>query len=64
MTALPKIGLVASCLNTEHIRGMVAATMAHLSIDASAITQENAAHWQQWALGVADGVERGLPAVV
>ncbi len=48
----------------EHIRGMVAATMAHMSIDASAITQENAAQWQQWALGVADGFKRGVPLAV
>ena len=48
----------------EHIRGMVAATMGQLSINTAAINRENAAHRQQWALGVADGVEQGLPAVV
>ena len=41
----------------EHIRGMVAATMGHLSTDASEATRSDAAHWQQWALGVADGME-------
>ena len=41
----------------EHIRGMVAATMGSLSTDASDVTRNTAAHWQQWALGVADGVE-------
>jgi len=41
----------------EHIRGMVAATMANLSSHASAVTLDNAAHWQQWALGVADGLD-------
>ena len=40
----------------EHIRGMVAATMAHVSTHASATTQANAEHWQQWALGVGKGV--------
>ena len=38
---------------TEHIRGMVAVTMAHLSIHASATTRENAQQWQQWALAAA-----------
>lgn len=37
----------------EHIRGMVAATMAHLS-STSDTTRNDAAQWQQWALGVAD----------
>jgi hypothetical protein len=41
----------------EHIRGMVAATMGTLSADASDATRDDAAHWQQWALGVADGTE-------
>ena len=48
----------------EHIRGLVALTMAHLSVDASTATVGNAEHWQGWALGVADGIERGVPAVV
>ena len=41
----------------EHIRGMVAATMGTLSADASDTTRNNAAHWQRWALSVADGAE-------
>jgi len=41
---------------TEHIQGMVAATMAHVSTHASTTTRANAQHWQQWALGVAKGV--------
>ena len=41
----------------EHIRGMVAATMSNLSTQASDITRNEAQHWQQWALGVADGLE-------
>ena len=48
----------------EHIRGLVAVTMAHLSVNASAPTVGHAEHWQGWALGVADGVEQGVPAVV
>ncbi len=45
---------------TEHILGMVATTMAHISIHASAATRANAEHWQQWALGVAEGVVQGV----
>lgn len=41
----------------EHIRGMVAATMANLSVQASGVTRNHAEHWQQWALGIADGAE-------
>lgn len=47
----------------EHIRGMVAATVAHASTNTSAATQADAAQWRHWALGVADGVERGKSAV-
>jgi len=47
-----------------HIRGMVAATMSHVSADAPALTRLDAEHWQNWALGVADGVEREVPAQV
>ena len=46
----------------EHIRGLVAMTMAHLSVNASTATVGNAEHWQGWALGVADGVQRGVSA--
>ena len=46
----------------EHIRGMVAATMGNLASDANDVTRNNAARWQQWALGAADGVE--LPTAV
>ena len=41
-----------------HIQGMVAATMGHLSADAPAITRSHAEQWQDWALGVADGIAR------
>lgn len=39
----------------EHIRGMVAVTMAHLSSQKSDATRNDAEQWQEWALGVADG---------
>ena len=48
----------------EHIRGMVAATMSHLSADAPALTRLNAEQWQNWALGVADGVQQTVPTAV
>ena len=48
----------------EHIRGLVAVTMAHLSVNASTATVGNAEYWQGWAMGVADGVARGVPAVI
>ena len=41
----------------EHIRGLVATTMAHLSGRASPATLENTTQWQTWALGMADGIE-------
>ena len=41
----------------EHIRGMVAATMGYLSVHSTEATQNDAIQWQQWALGVADGLE-------
>ena len=41
----------------EHIRGMVAATMSNLTIQASDATQNEEQQWRQWALGVADGLE-------
>ena len=46
----------------EHIRGMVAATMGNLSVHATDATQHDALQWQQWALGVADGLV--LPVAV
>lgn len=41
----------------EHIRGVVAATMSQISTNATPATRENAARWQAWALGLADGLE-------
>lgn len=46
------------------IRGIVAATMGHLSAGAPAITRDNAEQWQDWPLGVADGVARTVPTAV
>ena len=46
----------------EHIRGMVAATVAQISVHANSITRENAARWQTWALGLADGLEQSALA--
>ena len=54
-------GCADQARQAEHIRGMVATTLAHLSIDASASTRENAEHWQQWALGIATAIT-GRPA--
>ncbi|MES2949097.1 MAG: hypothetical protein V4858_11205 [Pseudomonadota bacterium] len=51
----------AECHIAEHIRGMVAATMGNLSVHATDITRNHAEDWQQWALGVADGI--ALPVV-
>lgn len=39
----------------EHIRGIVATTLAHLSSDASTVAHGLAAEWRTWALSLADG---------
>lgn len=39
-----------------HIRGLVAASMGHLSVDAPSLTRGHAEQWQLWALGLADGI--------
>ena len=44
----------------EHIRGLVATTMAYLAPHASAATREDAAQWQAWALGLADGLDAAV----
>ena len=38
----------------DHIRGIVAVTMAHLAADATTATGDSAAQWQEWALGLSD----------
>ena len=51
-----------SAQQAEHIRGVVAATMSQLSIDATPMAREQATHWQAWALGLADGLgESAMP---
>jgi hypothetical protein len=44
----------------DHIRGIVAATMAHLAEDATPATRGSAAQWQQWALGLSDSLHPDL----
>ena len=46
---------VHECHVAAHIRGMVAATMGSLSSNGTDITRNNAEHWQDWGLAVADG---------
>jgi hypothetical protein len=41
----------------EHIRGVVAATMAHYSSEASAATHAHAAKWRAWALSLVEGLD-------
>ena len=55
MKALASLATTAdSQQRAEHIRGIVATTMAHLSADATAATRASAAQWQEWALGLSD----------
>ena len=42
---------------TEHIRGMVAASMGNQPADVPDLARNHTEQWQQWALGVADGIE-------
>ena len=44
----------------DHIRGIVAATMAHLAADATLAARDSAAQWQQWALGLSDSLHPDL----
>lgn len=46
----------SSSQQAEHIRGIVAATMAHLATDATLAARDSAAQWQKWALGLSDGL--------
>ena len=46
----------------DHIRGIVATTMAHLAADATLATRDSAAQWQQWALGLSDALVVDGPA--
>jgi len=40
----------------EHIRGVVATTMAHLAAQANSAAQAHAEQWQAWALGLTEGL--------
>jgi hypothetical protein len=51
-----------SAQQADHIRGIVATTMAHLSADATAATRASAAQWQTWALGLSDALLVEPPA--
>ena len=51
-----------STQQADHIRGIVATTMAHLSADATAATRASAAQWQTWALGLSDALLVEPPA--
>lgn len=44
----------------DHIRGIVAATMAQLAADATAATRDSAAQWETWALDLSEALD---PAV-
>jgi hypothetical protein len=46
----------------DHIRGIVATTLAHLAADATAATRDSAAQWQTWALGLSDALVLNPPA--
>ena len=46
----------------EHIRSMVAISLAHLSAHASAATRAYAERWQAWALGLASQLEQPVGA--
>ena len=46
-----------SSQQAEHIRALVAITMAHLTQHATPATREHATQWHAWALGLADGIE-------
>ena len=51
-----------STQQADHIRGIVATTMAHLAADATAATRDSAAQWQAWALGLSDALLLDLRA--
>ena len=40
----------------DHIRGIVAATMAQLASSATQATRDSAAQWQAWALSLSDAL--------
>ena len=61
LEALAELSDTADCAQqADHIRGIVAVTMAHLAADVTSATRDSAAQWQKWALGLSDGL---TPAV-
>jgi hypothetical protein len=46
----------------DHIRGIVAVTMAQIAADATVATRDSAAQWQKWALGLSEALPLGVPA--
>lgn len=62
-----QVAALSDCANArqqaEHIRGLVAATVSQISINASAATRENATRWQTWALGLADRLDHPALAI-
>lgn len=63
LKALAALAATATCSQqADHIRGIVAATMAHLAADATPAARNSAAQWQAWALGLSDALPLDLPA--
>lgn len=53
--ALAKLSATADCAQqVDHIRGIVAVTMAQIAADATPATRDSAAQWQEWALALSD----------
>jgi hypothetical protein len=62
LRVLAELGASAdSAAQADHIRGVVAMTIAHLAADATAATRDSAAQWQQWALGLSNALLVKLP---
>jgi hypothetical protein len=65
---LAALAALADCADNrqqaDHIRGIVATTMAHLAADATLATRDSAAQWQTWALGLSDALLTDVPAPV
>lgn len=57
LNALAELAATADCgQQADHIRGIVATTMAHLVTDATLVTRDSAAPWAKWALGLSDAL--------
>ena len=55
LKVLAELSIAANSIQqAEHIRGIVARTMAHLALGASTATRNSAAQWQEWALGLSN----------